>query len=129
MISRDTTLAGRPIRAAITLPSTPSAIPREISSRSASVTILRSPLTWYSSSTVSPTIYTKINFFDRLGSSWSVASIFSSATSPWSTGRKSTTCAGRPWADPFTVVPPNTEICPSGGEPFSFPSTVQLARQ
>ncbi|MGH3722368.1 MAG: hypothetical protein ACRDRI_26715, partial [Pseudonocardiaceae bacterium] len=42
---------------------------REISSRSASVTSLRSQLTRCSSSTVSPTIYTKINCYDRLGSS------------------------------------------------------------
>ncbi|MGH3755455.1 MAG: hypothetical protein ACRDRP_22720, partial [Pseudonocardiaceae bacterium] len=39
-----------------------------ISSRSTSVNGLRSQLTQCSSSTVSPTIYTKINCFDRLGS-------------------------------------------------------------
>ncbi|HWR47526.1 MAG TPA: hypothetical protein VN327_07945, partial [Pseudonocardiaceae bacterium] len=46
----------------------PSAIPREISSPSTSVNGLRSQLTQCSSSTVSPTIYTKINCFDQLGS-------------------------------------------------------------
>jgi hypothetical protein len=67
-MSRHTTLGARPIRAAITLPSTFSAIPREISSRSASVINLRSA-TWCSLSSVSPTIYTKIDCYHRLGSS------------------------------------------------------------
>jgi hypothetical protein len=42
------------------------AIPREISSRSTSVIILRSS-PWCSSSTASPTIYTKINCFHSVG--------------------------------------------------------------
>lgn len=68
------------IRAAITCPSRSSAIPREISSRAASVNILHGQLTWYSSLTISPTTYTKINFFGRLGSrSGTVRTVASSA--------------------------------------------------
>ena len=72
-MSRNTTLGHRSIRSAITLPSSSSAIPREISSRSVSVNILRWQITRCSSSTVSPTIYTKINCFDRLGSRMAAA--------------------------------------------------------
>jgi len=66
--SREITLGSRPIRSAITRPPACSAIPRgEISSRSASVNILRT-LTVLLIGSVSPTIYTKINCYDRLGS-------------------------------------------------------------
>ena len=52
----------------VRVPRNGSAIPREISSRSASVNILRT-LTVLLIGSVSPTIYTKINCYDRLGSS------------------------------------------------------------
>ncbi len=58
----------------------------------------------------------------------SVVSTLSSATSPWSNGRTSTTRAGSalPVAPPSTE-PVITEIELSIGEPFAEPSTDQLA--
>jgi hypothetical protein len=67
-VSGHTTLGLRSIRAAITCPSTPSTIPREISSRSVSVSNLRWATGLLLDDHTSPGIYSKINYFDRLGS-------------------------------------------------------------
>src|SRR5436305_2189840 len=114
-MSRDTTLGHRSIRSAITLPSSSSAIPREISSRSVSVNILRWQITRCSSSTVSPTIYTKINCFDRLGSRGPGGRDFAAAVAV--AGYRDAGCAGEGdpvmGESPSFVAESTAELCHS----------------